>query len=482
MKGVVYIDSGLDFVIVLAVILLFTKVLGLLFRRIGLPQVLGFIIAGIVVGPAIFGELCGFSLIGLDKGNEAEYTALFLLNGFNEEGEAFSMGTDGLAIFSKIGVLLLMFSTGLETNLKELKNTGLAAILIACAGVVVPLVLGFVISLPSPFGNIGLGTENIFNSIFIGTILTATSVAITVSVLKELGKINTKLGTTIVSAAIIDDIIGIVLLSVVTGIAKSGNASKLTGFDWFKAQWWGTLIMIVAFFAVAILAGWGISKLFKWLDTKWPITHRIPIFSLVVCFVYSWVAEEIFGVADITGAFLAGVVLSTVHRASEYTDKKIEVSTYTVFAPVFFANIGISNISFKGMSGMIILLAFLAVIMGLIGKVIGCGAVAKGFKYSWRESAIAGIGMMARGEVALIVTQTAIDAGLPKDFMIMTVLLILLSSILTPILLKVLYAKEKKPPEGGGTPDEEVGGAAVDTSTVSEIVGHPLDAKPDVKK
>ncbi len=131
---------------------------------------------------------------------------------------------------------------------------------------------------------------------------------------------------------------------------------------------------------------------------------------------------------------------------------------------------------------MIILLAFLAVIMGLIGKVIGCGAVAKGFKYSWRESAIAGIGMMARGEVALIVTQTAIGAGLPKDFMIMTVLLILLSSILTPILLKVLYAKEKKPPEGGGTPDEEVGGAAVDTSTVSEIVGHPLDAKPDVKK
>ncbi len=479
MKGVVYIESGLGFVIVLAVILLFTKVLGLLFRRIGLPQVLGFIIAGIVVGPAIFGELCGFSLIGLDKGNGAEYTALFLLNGFNKEGEAFSMGTDGLAIFSKIGVLLLMFSTGLETNLKELKNTGLAAILIACMGVLVPLVLGFLISLP--FGNIELGTENIFNSIFIGTILTATSVAITVSVLKELGKINTKLGTTIVSAAIIDDIIGIVLLSVVTGIAKSGDTSK-TGFDWFKAQWWGTLIMIVAFFAVAILAGWGISKLFKWLDTKWPITHRIPIFSLVVCFVYSWVAEEIFGVADITGAFLAGVVLSTVHRASEYTDKKIEVSTYTVFAPVFFANIGISNISFKGMSGMIILLAFLAVIMGLIGKVIGCGAVAKGFKYSWRESAIAGIGMMARGEVALIVTQTAIDAGLPNDFMIMTVLLILLSSILTPILLKVLYAKEKKPPEGGGTPDEEVGGAAVDTSTVSEIVGHPLDAKPDVKK
>ena len=443
MRGVFFIDSGLGFVIILALILLFTKLFGLLFRKIGLPQVLGYIIAGIVIGPAIFGELCGFSIVGLIKeDSNAEYTALFLLNGVNGEGKPFSMGTDGLAIFSKIGVLLLMFSTGLETNLQDLKKTGLAATLIACMGVLVPLILGLLISLP--FGNIGLGTENIFNCIFIGMILTATSVAITVSVLKELGKINTKLGTTIVSAAIIDDVIGIIVLSVITGIAQSGSESNLTGFEWFKAQWWGTIIMIVAFFVVAVLGGWGISKLFKWIDKKWPTTHRIPIFSLVVCFVYSWVAEEIFGVADITGAFLAGVVLSTVHRASEYADKKIEVNTYTIFAPVFFANIGISNISFAGMSGWIILLAFLAVLMGLIGKVVGCGAVAKCFKYNWRESAIAGVGMMARGEVALIVTQTAIGAGLPEDFMLMTVLLILASSILTPIFLKVLYGKAKK--------------------------------------
>ena len=445
MRGVFFLDSGLGFVIILALILLFTKLFGLLFRKIGLPQVLGYIIAGIVIGPAIFGELCGFSIVGLIKeDSNAEYTALFLLNGVNGEGEPFSMGTDGLAIFSKIGVLLLMFSTGLETNLQDLKKTGLAATLIACMGVLVPLILGLLISLP--FGNIGLGTENIFNCIFIGMILTATSVAITVSVLKELGKINTKLGTTIVSAAIIDDVIGIVLLSLVTGIAKAsaGEAVPVTDFASFKAQWWGTLIMIVAFFVVAVLGGWGISKLFKWIDKKWPTTHRIPIFSLVVCFVYSWVAEEIFGVADITGAFLAGVVLSTVHRASEYADKKIEVNTYTIFAPVFFANIGISNISFAGMSGWIILLAFLAVLMGLIGKVVGCGAVAKCFKYNWRESAIAGVGMMARGEVALIVTQTAIGAGLPEDFMLMTVLLILASSILTPIFLKVLYGKDKK--------------------------------------
>ncbi|MBD5631825.1 MAG: cation:proton antiporter [Clostridia bacterium] len=420
---------------VLAIVLLSTKFLGLVFRKLGLPQVLGYIIAGIIVGPAIFGDFCGFSLIGFEG---KDYWCFLQLPEEN-----------ALSIFSKIGVLFLMFSTGLETNIKELKSAGLAATLIACAGVGVPMALGILISLP--FSEIGLGTANVYNCVFIGAILTATSVAITVSVLKELGKINTKLGTTIVSAAIIDDVIGIVVLSIVTGIAKAGDASDLTGFDWFKAQWWGTVILIIAFFVVAIGLGFGISKLFRWLEKKWPNTHRLPVFSIVVCFAYAWAAEEIFGVADITGAFLAGIILSTAHRSSEYTDKKVEVNTYTMFAPVFFANIGITSISFsEGISGWLFLFAALAVLLGLIGKIVGCGAVAKCFKYSWRESAIAGVGMMARGEVALIVTGKAIESGLPGEFMLMTVLLILVSSILTPILLKVLYGKDKS----GDKPEE----------------------------
>ena len=427
-------NSALGFCMVLAIILLTTKILGLVFRKIGLPQVLGYIIAGILIGPAIFGDFCGFSLIGFEG---KEYFTLLVMPEEN-----------ALGIFAKIGVLLLMFSTGLETNIKELKSAGLASTLIACAGVAIPMVFGILIALP--FSDLGLGVTNIYNCIFIGAILTATSVAITVSVLKELGKINTKLGTTIVSAAIIDDVIGIIVLSIVTGIAQAGDASDLTGFEWFKAQWWGTVILIIAFFIVAIAGGFGISKLFKWLDSRWPTTHRIPVFSLAVCFLYAWVAEEVFGVADITGAFLAGIVLSTVHRASEYTDKKIEVNTYTIFAPVFFANIGISSISFsEGMSGWLFLFAALAVLLGLIGKIVGCGSVAKCFKYNWRESTIAGVGMMARGEVALIVTGKAMESGLPQHFMLMTVLLILVSSILTPIFLKLLYGKDKGefPPE-----------------------------------
>ncbi|MDE7076308.1 MAG: cation:proton antiporter [Clostridia bacterium] len=425
-----YVDNAIGFVAVLAVILFFTKTIGLTFRHFGLPEVLGFIIAGIIIGPAIFGDFCGFTIIGFEG---HDYYSLLEI----------SAGSKGLDIFSKIGVLFLMFCAGLETNIKELKNTGLASFLIALAGVCVPLLLGLLISLP--FGNLGLGVHNLYRCLFIGTILTATSVAITVSVLKELGKMNTKLGTTIVSAAIIDDVIGIVLLSVVTGFAKGNGAPAANKFEAFKATPYGTVIMIIAFFVVAIALGFVAIKVFKWMDKRWASTHRISMYSLVLCFGYSFLAEKVFGVADITGAFLAGAVLSTVRRASRFIDQQVDVDTYTIFAPVFFANIGISSITFADVKPEILLFAFVAVIAGLAGKIVGCGAVCKAFKYSWRESAIGGVGMMARGEVALIVTSTAIGAGLPGHFMIMTVLLILVSSILTPVLLKVLYKGVKEP-------------------------------------
>ena len=170
---------------------------------------------------AIFGDLCGFCLIGFQGAvEEGKYWALLSVPEVSLLAE-FS-ADNALGIFSKIGVLLLMFSTGLETNLKELKNTGLVAALVACSGVALPLVLGFLIALPFT----GTSVTGIYHAVFLGTILTATSVAITVSVLKELGKINSKLGTTIVSAAIIDDVIGIILLSVVKGVVPASEIGR----------------------------------------------------------------------------------------------------------------------------------------------------------------------------------------------------------------------------------------------------------------
>ena len=453
----------LGFILALAMIMVATKLCGLLFRKLNLPQVLGYIVAGIFIGPAVFG-FAGFSLIGFQ--GRPEISSLVILDEFTF---TLAGGDDKytiLDVFSKIGVILIMFGAGLDTDLKEVKRTGAVSTLVACAGVAVPLVLGLCISLPFLGTGLvdgdGVAFTDVVQGVFVGTILTATSVAITVSVLKELGKINTHIGTILVSAAIIDDVIGMILLSVVTGLGTAEGNASLTGFEWFKAQWWGTSVMIIAFFAFAIGLGVGLHYLFSWMDKKWPSTHRLALFSLAVCFIYAFLAEKIFGVADITGAYMAGVMLSTVNRMAHYTNKKIDVNNYMIFGPVFFASIGV-NMDFGGLSGWLILFAAMFVFVGLAGKIIGCGFVVKVNKGSWREAAITGVGMMARGEVALIVTQKGMDAGIiPDSFMIMTVMLILFSSILTPILLKVLFSGHRDPSDGpepskygGGT----IGGA-----------------------
>ena len=392
------VDGILGFVMVLAIVIVSTKLCGLLFRRLHLPQVLGYIIAGVLIGPALFG-MGGFSLIGFQSDADS-VSCLVMLDEFTlNDGSTYTI----LDVFSKIGVILIMFCAGLETDLEELKKTGLISMFVAIAGVSVPLVLGLCVSLPFMGSGLVDGSfTTVVQGLFVGTILTATSVAITVSVLKELGKINTRIGTILVSAAIIDDVIGMVVLSVMTGLGTAGGGAQLSGFDWFKAQWWGTLIMIVAFFAVAIVVGIGLHYLFKWMDKKWPSTHRLALFGLATCFVYAFVAEEVFGVADITGAYFAGVIISTVNRVATYADKKADVSSYMIFGPVFFASIGMT-MSFDGLSGWLVLFSALFVLAGLVGKIAGCGTVIKLSGGTWREAGIAGVGMMARGEVALIV-------------------------------------------------------------------------------
>ncbi|MBP5649145.1 MAG: cation:proton antiporter [Clostridia bacterium] len=428
-------DGILGLIMAMAIILLSTKVLGLVTRKLGLPQVLGYILAGLLIGPALFG-MAGFSLIGFSGDGVASLIKLNFL--ITEDGSTHTV----LDIFSKIGVILIMFSAGLETNLKHLKETGLTATLIALAGVLLPLALGVLASVPFMVNHLldgaGFVFDNVYQSIYIGVILTATSVAITVSVLKELKVINGKIATTVVSAAIIDDVVGMVILSIVNGLSGAADPAA-SGFEWFKAQWWGVIILIIAFFIFAIGAGVGVHYLFTWLDKKYPRAERISLFSLVVCFIYAFFAEEIFGIGDITGAYIAGIMLSTCHRTATWTEKNVDVNTFMIFGPMFFAAIGI-NMSFEGMTGWLILFAVIIVIVGLAGKVIGCGAVEKLRGGSWKEAGIAGFGMMARGEVALIITSKGIETGLlSQSFMVVTVLLILVSSIITPIMLKKLY-------------------------------------------
>lgn len=381
----------------LAIILFFAKFCGVLARKCKAPQVVGQIIAGLIIGPCVLG---------------------------------LSSQTDFITQLAEVGVIILMFEVGLETDLKELLKTGPIAFLIACAGVFVPLVMGTLLYMGF-YGMAPWGSENFYKAVFIGTIMTATSVSITVASLQELGKIKSKVGTTIVSAAIIDDVIGILVLTFVIGF-KNPESKPST-----------VLLQTIAFFAVAIIGGYIVYKVFSTLDKRYPHTRRIPIVSLAFCFALSYIAEKYFGIADITGAYIAGVVLCSLSD-NEYIERKSDVISYMFFGPIFFASIGLKT-SFTAMNGKLFAFCICFVIVALGAKIIGCGLVGKACKFNFSDSLKIGVGMMTRGEVALIVSQKGLAAGLlTADYFTAVILLILVSSIATPIILKLIYAKDEK--------------------------------------
>ncbi len=410
--------SVMELILQLAAILLLSKLFGLFMRKLGLPEVVGSVFAGLILGNAIWG--------------------LFL----PETNFIFPIKESGnLALFSKIGVLLILFKAGLETDVNQIKSLGIKALLVAMGGVLLPLGLGFLLGL------VMLPNETWHAWLFIGTIMTATSVGITVETLKSLGKYNTKIGSIITSAAIIDDVLGMIVLTVVMSIeggAEDQNAVlKLINPHAYPII---TILWMFVFFIVAIAFGYLIVKFFNHINKVKPNVHRVPIYSLVICFLYAYVAEEVFGVADITGAYIGGAILSLCHNTAIYADKKLDVGSYTFFTPVFFAYIGI-QISFQSFTANVIIISVLFVIIAILGKIVGCGGVALLTGENLKDSTRVGVGMIARGEVALAVTTTGISAGLiANEYISMTVLLVLVSSILAPILLKALYKGEEGHP------------------------------------
>ena len=313
--------------------------------------------------------------------------------------------------------------------MKDLVKTGPVAFAIACAGVAVPLVGGTLLYMAF-YGVAPWGSDEFYKAVFIGTILTATSVSITVQTLREMGYLKGRIGTTILSAAVIDDIIGIIVLTFVIGL-KSPDA------DVGKV-----IINTVLFFAVSSVGGFIAYKLFKLFDAKYPHTRRIPILGLALCLFMAYAAETYFGIADITGAYVAGIILCSI-RDSEYIAEKMDINSYMIFGPLFFASIGLkTNIDSFNMSILLFSLAFVAV--GIITKIIGCGLMAKLCRHSWADSAKVGVGMMARGEVALIVSQKGLAVGmLSPVYFTSVIMLIVVSSITSPILLKLLFSKFK---------------------------------------
>lgn len=417
----------------LALILLISKLLQIGCKKIKLPQVIGMLLAGIIIG-------------FIDK--------IPFINLLDDSARA------GLKFLAEIGVILIMFSAGLGTNLRTVKESGKSSIIVTILGVIVPMGLGFLVAgLFNGFTGTSIVNGNVvskvWSNLFYGVILTATSVSVTVATLKELHRLNGKVGTIVMSAAIIDDIIGVVILSIVLSLSGAGGEeAKTLGSLMFKNNVVAVVANVIVFFIFTIGLGVGVHYYFKSLNKRKPHTRRIPLFGLAFCFFMAYAAEKFFGVAEITGAFFAGLALSGIGRhinpthdalkddTSDYIERKSDVLSYMIFSPIFFANVGIST-DFSGIKLEILGFGLCFILAGLLGKVIGCGLGAKITGNSMKDSYRIGLGMMARAEVALICANKGISAGLVDPGMsAFIVLMIIVSSFVTPLLLKLSYKNE----------------------------------------
>lgn len=396
--GGIYNMQSYEFLLILAVILLSTKVFGLISERVHMPQVVGALLAGVVLGPSVLGLV--------------------------EE-------TDFLLKTSEIGVILLMFMAGLDTDLEELKKTGLASFVIALIGVVVPLIAGTGLYLAF-FPDMG-EPLHMLKALFIGVVLTATSVSITVETLREMGRLKGKVGTAILGAAIIDDIMGIIVLTLVSAMTDP------------TVQPIAVLGRIAAFFILVVIVGFVMYRLFRTITNEWSNHRRIAIYALSFCLILSFVAEHYFGIADITGAYFAGLILCNLLEAREYINKKVNILAYMFFSPVFFASMGIKT-ELDGMTGSLLIFSFALLAVAIITKIVGCGLGAKLMGFNWSDSLSIGLGMVSRGEVALIVAQKGAQVGLIDSSLFPPiVLVVIVTTLITPILLKLFM---KSPGEG----------------------------------
>lgn len=377
------------FILQLAIVLAAAEAGGYVCRKLKQPTVLGRLLMGVLIGPSVLGLV---------------------------------EPTETLVNISELGVIMLMFIAGLETDLKQLIESGKSSSLIAMGGVMLPLLLGFGVAVL-----FGMSAQE---GVFVGTILCATSVSISVETLREINKLKTRQGIAILSAAVIDDVIGIVLLSVIVGFVKPGAGESAAL----------VLIKILGFFVLAAVVGIIIMKYAKWLFRAKVISGQIAITGLIFCLAMGFVSEKL-GVAAITGAYIAGIILSSTPYRNKVTKSMQELS-YILFTPVFFVVTGMKVDITHLLNGWIFGLALLAA--AIIGKFLGCGAVAKLAGYNTNESVQIGIGMIPRGEVVLIITDMGLRLGvIPESVFASVIFIILATTVITPPVLKVSFDRSE---------------------------------------
>ncbi|KNZ68396.1 sodium/hydrogen exchanger [Thermincola ferriacetica] len=375
----------------LVIVLTATKLFGTISKRLNQPTVFGKLLAGLIIGPSLLGIL---------------------------------QPTEIIKELAEVGVIVLMFLAGLETDVEEFRKAGFASTLTAVGGVILPLLAGL---------GIGLATgHNLFISLFIGTLLTATSVSISATTLRELGRLQTPVGLTILGAAVIDDILGIVVLTLVLGLAGAGSGIGAVGILIGK---------MVIFFVVALVIGKKlIPPILKFAD-KMPVNHGLTTAGLVLAFVFAYVAE-LSGVANITGAYIAGVLIGMTkfgHQVTEHT----ETVGFTTVIPVFFVSIGLLA-QVNSLQGGILFVTAITLI-AILTKILGCGVGARIAGFNNRDSLVIGAGMISRGEIALIIATIGLNRNLINDSLFTaSVVMVLITTIITPPLLKAIIVGRGK--------------------------------------
>lgn len=382
----------MTYLVQLFLILLLTKIAAHFSVKLKMPSVIGELLVGILIGPAILNWIHANVFINY---------------------------------FSELGVIVLMFIAGLEGDLKLLIKYWAPALTVATLGVIVPTGTAFLLC------------HNFFNfsikaSVFMGLVLSATSVSITIQVLKEMNRLNTREGAIICGAAVADDIICVILLGICTDIfgSKAENSSILKMIG-----------LMALFFIIVVLIGKYVVPKFLSIFDDLNASESDTSGAMILCFGTAALAIDM-GMSDVLGAYFAGLAISE----TKYKDRlatKIEPIGYAVFIPVFFVSIGL-DISFAGMSKDILFIVLL-IITAILGKQIGCGIGAKFFKLNWTEANIVGAGMVSRGEMALVVANVAISSHLiDQNHYTAMIVVTVITTLIAPLILKLFITKSSK--------------------------------------
>lgn len=400
-------SASLVVLLCIALLILCAKLFGAAAGKLGLPVVLGELLSGVVLGPSVL-NFWHSSIF-----NSAQQAHVSLLPIFS--------------ILAEIGVVLLMFIAGLETDLAMMKKAAGAAFWAAAGGVVLPMALGAGVSRAAGFGWA--------QAIFVGTILTATSVTITAQTLMNLKQLKTRAGSTILGAAVIDDVLGLIVLSVVVALAPQMANSGSASWDGLGL----TLGRMVICLAILVWFG---PKFTRWVfgkASKLHGAHTEIAAALVVAFLLAFQSEWMGGMAAITGAYLAGLFVAGT-KSHETVSKELQPIVNSFFAPLFFVSIGmeVDVWQMKGHAGFFVVLLAVAI----FGKIVGCGLGARSKGFGKQESLAVGVGMIPRGEVGLITASIGLAAGLiSRDVYVQVVVVVLISTLITPGLLRIVFPR-----------------------------------------